>query len=398
MTTAYLRFYLTIFPAMVMTAFWLMARVVPAAVVVLSGKGNQRRLGVAVAAAVFALVCGGVLTFAFGDLQWEKDHPPLAAAPQTPLLRGRRPTPPGPIRRSNAEAQKVQRQEDMDRLSSGTAYVLHRLPGWAGLAALLLGVGYGGAWWLSGRSWSVLGANTQTGAAAAGAGLLALAGAAMSLYLATPDMESTFRAHLQQAEAAKVLVDEIGAPPGSLVFSDELMLKHLQFVGDYQVYNVAQFTVEFVRSLSPDRFDPDQPQMQQPERAELLYSLLHKYTQKELVAEERHIVDGALAQGKHVYVMIRSGQLQGIRSRYFPPARYKTMRLAIWQEPPDIQPRAGRPAGRFGPMFGAPPPPRPSEAPQTWLVMEVFPLPPVANQRTTRAAISAERTPDKSGR
>jgi hypothetical protein len=394
-TTGYLRFYLTIFPALVMSAFWLMARVIPSAVEIM-GTVNRPRRGVIITAAVFALLACCVLSFAFGDLRWARNHSQLTVAPLGPPPRANRPPLMGINRPGSALAQKAERQEDLDRLSSGSVYALHHLPKWAFAGALALLVIYTSAWWLAGRSWWVLGADAQTAATAAGAGLLALISAAMGLYIAIPDMESQFRAHLHQAVAANVLVDEIAAPPGSLVFSDELMLKHLQFVGDYQMYNVQQFTVEFVRSLSPERFDPDQPQPMQFERAQMLYSLLHTYNLTQLVAEERKIVDRALAQGRHVYVMVRSGQVQGIRGRYFPGNKYKTVQRAIWQEPLDIEPATPLRPGRFGPGLGPPPPPRPPEQPQSWVVMEVFPLSPTP--RPKHLAISAPPSPGMSVR
>jgi hypothetical protein len=395
-TTAYLRFYLTIFPALAMAGFWLMARVIPAAMAPRGEAAGMRR-GVIISALVFALLGSCVLSFALGGVRWERDHPSQVAEPPGPGPLGRRPPMAGMNRRADAEALKAEREEDLQWFSDGSIYVLRHLPPWVALAAVGLALIYGGAWWLGGRTWSVLGADARTGAAVAGAGLLALIGAAMSIYIAIPEIESQLRGKLQQAVAANVLVDEIGAPPGSVVFGDEMMLKHLQFVGDYQLYNVAQFTVEFVRSLAPERFDPDQPQPLQPERGQMLFSLLHKYNQNQLQTEERRIVDRALAQGKRVYVMVRSGQVAGIRGRFFPGNRYKTVQRAIWQEPPDLEPPIPprRPGQPFG---GPPPPPRPPQQPQSWVVMEVLPLPPRPVPHSKQGAKSADQRPETSAR
>jgi hypothetical protein len=395
-TTAYLRFYLTIFPALAMAAFWLMARVIPAAMAPQGEAGGLRR-GVVISAVVFALLASCVLSFAVGDVRWERDHPSQVGEPSGAAPIARRPPGMGMNRRADAQARQAEREELGQWFSDESIYVVRHLPPWAALAALGLAVIYGGAWWLSGRTWLILGADARTGAAAAGAGLLALIGAAMSLYTAIPEIETQLRGKVQQAVAANVLVDEIGAPPGSLVFSDEVMLKHLQFVGDYQMYNVAQFTVEFVQSLAPERFDPDQPQPLQPERGQMLFSLLHKYNQNQLQTEERRIVDRALAQGKRVYVMVRNGQVARMRGRFFPGNKYKTVQRAIWQEPPDLEPPA--PPRRPGPPFGGPPPPPPpQQQPQSWVVMEVLPLPPRTIPHPKQAAKSADARPGTSAR
>jgi hypothetical protein len=322
---SYLRFYLTIFPCLATLAFWLLGGIVPLAL-----EHSQRIFrggwAIVVGCAVFAILSGGMIYFSTGDLAWLGEHPQSQLPNTAPA--GNRP--------GATAAREAEHTQNMDRIGSDLRYVLANYPKPLAVTAAGIALVYCVVLCFSAKPRDLF--YTVTGSAGCvGCGLLALSSAAMSLYITLPPLETNLARNLGSAIAADMLVNDVHAPAGSLVFSNASILNHLQLVGDYQMYNLSQFNVAYVRGLAPDRFDPNQPNPLQAERAALLYRMLGKYTAEQLMAEEQKIVDKALAEGKPVYVMIPSAQLNSIRGQFFVPKKYDLVTVAVWQEMPPTQ-------------------------------------------------------------
>jgi hypothetical protein len=387
-TIGYMRFYLTIFPPLCLTAFWLLVKVLPEilnAGPAINHPGKSAAGGIATAG-TFAVIAGGVLLMTLGDARFERANPmhedstPAFVPPRQARLQQRDGRGPGPganpmlnpqvNRGAHSEQIAKAWADDKARFASSFRFLSWRLPFGAAVAGLLLAAFYALAYRFSGRSLAVLG--TGCTAAVLVAGLVALASCAMNLYSAEPEMESGFRAMLNCDQTATLLVKDIAAPEGSLIFSDDTMLNHLQFVADYQVYDQRQFTIGYVRTLSPDRFDPTAPNPLQLERAADIFRLVGKYSENQLLAEQQKIVEQAFGAGKHVYVVIPLKQLSNTTAWYFPAGKFKTTRKMVWQEPTAAQPRYERDAHwqGFTPNFRQA---QRAADPALWTILEIQP-------------------------
>jgi hypothetical protein len=416
-TIGYLRFYLTIFPALAMVTFWLLMRVMPLALAVMTtiARGVDRtqdsigatqnpsadplasprrgQIAIIVASAIFAIFGVGILLGIIGDERWQRTHPLLRETGLALL-------PPGEAKAAQAKggaalaaanvkadgiAQILENADDIARLRNAARVSLQQLPiGAAGAAALLAGI-YLSAGYFSRRSAlrisgenpknprnlrrSVLG-SAPGGLAALGTGLLVLVSAGIGVYSATPDLESNAGAMLQPAIAANLLALDVKAPDDALVFGEEAVLQHLQFIRNYQVYNSRQFTTAYIQTLAPERIDPNAPQGFQPERAELLYRLFQKYTQEQLQAEQFKIIKTAVAQGRHVYLIVPSKQAKNA----LPAKEFRLVQKIEWQPDTIAQPRWPRAIH----WQGEGPVVRPAApaAPVLWGIYEVFPVEP----------------------
>jgi len=180
------------------------------------------------------------------------------------------------------------------------------------------------------------------------------------------------------------------------------MLHHLQFVGDFETYDLQEFTPQYVQRFAPERIQPDQPQFFQPERAQMIYRMLSKMNRQQLLQQQWKIVNDAAKSGRKIFLLVTdSAKRNSISiSDYFPPDRFVTERKMYWFEPlpvrsrwPPTQRQQSLPPPRFAPARNA----DPNEA-MRWAIYEVTPVPPPppppprpAPRPVTRPAIPTTR-------
>ncbi len=168
------------------------------------------------------------------------------------------------------------------------------------------------------------------------------------------------------------------APPGSVVFTQQQLIHHLQFVSDVLCYAPEMFNRGTIQRFAVQA-DVDDPNPQQPQRAAALYAKLKDKTDAQLILEQNEIMDRAIASGKHVYFVAPAGQINNYKSRFLRLNKYATKVVNQWTEPSDWRrTRWQRTANGVAPSWTGrrgkePPPPGPG---QTWQMIEVLPKPP----------------------
>jgi hypothetical protein len=222
---------------------------------------------------------------------------------------------------------------------------------------------------------------------AVAAGVVVAIASGVSLYGATPSLENEYRTGTALAAAGRKVV--AAAPAGSVVFSEERFLNHLQYVGDYQLYSPEIFNRAYIQRL--ERIDPDAPQGLQPQRAQFLYRLLRNNSDAELTKKQGQIISNAHRAGKRVFAVLPGRRNDPNRRRSLPTASFEVKTIATWDEMPAPQPDPRR--GGPGVRRGRPNPNQwgragPNAAAATWEIVEIKPKPPSTRPSapTTRPA------------
>lgn len=205
--------------------------------------------------------------------------------------------------------------------------------------------------------------NTQQPATIAAATLAM--GVATCASVAVHLQNSTFAAEddqnrrlLLQMNTEEILA---AAPAHAAIFSaDTQLLHHLQFVGDYALYNGETFNKSFVQNLPNLR--PDEPQAWEPGRRESLYKRLKDASQPQLDDQARRIINSALSSGRRVFFVVpgrendptirrrrnfipaRSPRIPELVTRFATPERFDTELVASWNQP-IVRPAMPDPAG-----------------------------------------------------
>ncbi len=128
-------------------------------------------------------------------------------------------------------------------------------------------------------------------------GSMVLIASAVQVFNAQPQLEADFRRSLSLDEGARRFVEI--APQGSIVFGNNNVLHHLQFVADYRCYSPSTFQTASLRRLR-DR-DPTEPQGLQPQRAQFLVDFIGNRSDTELAALQAGIIQRAIGQGQRVF-------------------------------------------------------------------------------------------------
>ncbi len=161
-------------------------------------------------------------------------------------------------------------------------------------------------------------------------------------------------------------------PAGAVVMTQNTqLLHHLQFVGEYELYNLSEFSTRELARLR--QIDPDEPQGLQPQRAQMLADRLENMDDRQRAMQQQNVVNVALASGRRVFCLAMERQEVQIQ-RAFPARDYALARVDSWtnplassQAPPTggrgapvaMGPRPGGPGGPAGaPPINARPTPR----------------------------------------
>ena len=142
-------------------------------------------------------------------------------------------------------------------------------------------------------------------ALAAGAlGLVAAVTVAMSLQSFPVQLERVHRNRLMMdvggREVAGAGPTAGHVPPGSVLIGRSSLLHHLQFIGDYYLYDAEMFSADGLRfGAMPD---PEEPVLQRQQRAaSLLRQLGGTFGQEQLTGTQRRILTEALGRGQRVF-------------------------------------------------------------------------------------------------
>jgi len=394
----YARFYLTLFPAFAMTAFWMLGKALPAVIAAKSQSPtiSAWRRGTALGtASLIALLGIAAAIFVVADMKWTRDNPLPVDTYQRALMplpqQMRRAGVPIAVAAANKTAAeqwlKIEKEDDNARLANGGKTLLHQLPIAAGILAAVCLAAYG-LTWLRQRDTAILwghGRGFTSGVVACG--LLGLCSAGMDFYASSADFPTYQISLIRCDQASQALIHDVylgdkhfGIPLDSVIFSDIQMLHHLQFVGDFETYDLQEFTPQYVQRFAPERIQPDQPQGLQPERAQMLYRMLNKMSQKQLIAQQWKIVDDAVKSGRKVFLLVTDSarRSQVAVEDYFPPDRFVTVRKMYWFEPLPLRTRWPAPQRLQGlppPRFAAVRATTANEA-MRWAIYEVTPVPP----------------------
>jgi hypothetical protein len=177
--------------------------------------------------------------------------------------------------------------------------------------------------------------------------------------------------------------------PEDAVFfcGDQGMLHHLQFLRDLHTYHGETFNKGFINSLDPanPNFVAEDPQGWDPGRRAGLFERLKAFDQNALDEQARQIIDSATRSNRRVFVAVSRAENDGRRRlergkppglpepwrRVLDPKRFDLVESAIWLHKPPFevervrrqQPRLVRdPRGQFRPV--------------AWAIYEIKPKPP----------------------
>ncbi len=250
----YMRFFLTIMPALVLAAMWFI-RFVAASVVV------SRRAAMCTTSALVALLA------IINVMAW--DLTTLAAV-------------------------------RMDLADSALFTAGLTEPGWLLLRYALYGAVMAcvsGIIWFVQHHWvSQETDTTQAAGIVIGTLVTAFAGS-VQLFNGCPMLENDYRGRLSLAESGHHVRQAI--PDGSIILGPTNVLHHLQFIGDYRLYDPNYFSAGTIRRLG--NVNPDEPDPLQAQRALYLYEQFKDESDAQLQARLNGIVRRALNWGQSVY-------------------------------------------------------------------------------------------------
>ena len=372
MRVGYLRFFLSVFPALIACAIWLIGHVAQLASRPLS---RAQHVGALLACAALCVGAAGL-------------HDPVARIigeqPQSPAL---------------------------------AAMVREGWFAWASRAASCLagGLVFAGLWLLS--RWIEGQRQAQRGAigAALVAGCLTAVCVLENWELTSPNLEREHRQQLVLDLNTRHILNE--APADSFVFLGDRgqinsLANHLQFAGHtYRLYTSDAFSRDVIDRLDRmSRFGrgearPDDPTFLDPKRSQTMRDRLRNTSPADLLRAQRQIIYSALDSGRRVFFLLPrqsgdplpSGRSDG-RPRSMPPTVDRVLRdpdeserdldarvVSAWSyslPPPPVE--TSRVRGRFGGPFGGRGFGRGFEGPQgqAWQLIEV---------RTIASSASAAR-------
>jgi hypothetical protein len=191
-----------------------------------------------------------------------------------------------------------------------------------------------------------------------------LAGCALAFNTSIANVESDQRGQTVVRDGGDVVAANV--PAGSVVFSKDNLMHHLQLVGDWQFYPTDLFNEVAVRRLADLSEDLDKAQPFQPHRAKALYDLLKDDNTAQLVKRQNDLMDAALNAGQRVFFIATKSEVTSGRRRFAPEKIYDTKVIATWSEPSvvlsDNRPiRVSPPRAR----------PRVADRVQMWQVVEI---------------------------
>lgn len=209
------------------------------------------------------------------------------------------------------------------------------------------------------------------------AGFIVAVASALGLYRAingfdngmrtSQSLESQFHQNLALAELSQAVVDSV--PAGSVLFAEPAFiqgaLNYLQFAGDWEVFSFDAFSSRAgMRGMRRGgAVETDDPNPLQGRRRQFVADLYRNKTDRDLLEEQRKLIDERLAAGRRVFAVVNNSTRGALdravegqfRTRAI--ARIGTIDPALPRETRMNQPGADRGNFRRPPGGGGPPPP-----------------------------------------
>jgi Dolichyl-phosphate-mannose-protein mannosyltransferase len=223
--------------------------------------------------------------------------------------------------------------------------------------------------------------------------LMVSCGVSLNSAMADVEVDAKTNLALQQG-TAKILKT---CPSGSTIFAQAKPLNFLQLAGDYDLYDVQQFTRQSMQRFSRINERMDQPSGLQPQRAEEMFTRLSRLGDSQLLEDQNKLMTDAISGGHRVF-MIYPKASYGQMLRFLPRREFTVQVAGEWDDWSGDQ-RPGMPGG---PGFMRRPPRRfgaaakdqtpESEKPVVWQILEVklAPPPPVSMTRVVKKSINVK--------
>jgi hypothetical protein len=135
--------------------------------------------------------------------------------------------------------------------------------------------------------------------------------------------------NLNLLNAMQMVRDNI--PAGATILGDDNLLRELQFVGDWKLYDYRLFTRAYVDRLG--RVDPDDPSPLQFQRSRALYDLLAGQTDAQLFADQINLMTAAVESGREVYLVLPPRLSNNVTRRTDASRRLAAQVVATWEDP-----------------------------------------------------------------
>jgi hypothetical protein len=185
------------------------------------------------------------------------------------------------------------------------------------------------------------------------AGVVVALGSAVDAEAATQVLAKDQSVNLNLLTAMQMVRENV--PEGATIFGDDNLLRELQFVGEWKLYDYRLFTRAYVDRLG--RVDPDDPSPLQFQRSRALYDRLAGQTDAQLFADQISLMTTAVSSGQEVYLVLPPRLSNNVTRRTDATRRLAAQVVATWQDPVSgaesskkIQPvKANRPRKNAGP-------------------------------------------------
>jgi hypothetical protein len=174
------------------------------------------------------------------------------------------------------------------------------------------------------------------------AGVVVALGSAVDAQSATVVLAHDQVMNLNMQTAMQMVRENI--PAGATIFGDDNLLRQLQFVGDWKLYDYRLFTRAYVDRLG--RVDPDDPNPLQFQRSRALYDKLEGQSDAELFADQISLMAAAAAAGQEVYLILPPRLSGAVTRRTDTTRRLEAQVVATWDDVAvPVEPgRKGQPA------------------------------------------------------
>jgi Dolichyl-phosphate-mannose-protein mannosyltransferase len=182
------------------------------------------------------------------------------------------------------------------------------------------------------------------------AGVVVALGSAVDAESATQLLARDQLTNLNLLTATRMVHDNI--PAGATIFGDDNLLRELQFVGDWKLYDYRLFTRAYVDRLG--RVDPDDPSPLQFQRSRALYDKLAGKSDGQLFNDQIDLIAAAVSSGQKVYLVLPPRLSNNVTRRTDATRRLEAQVVATWDDL--IGPaasRKGQPAKPPRPRRGA---------------------------------------------
>lgn len=211
-------------------------------------------------------------------------------------------------------------------------------------------------------------------------------------------IETAHRSNANLARVGQLAVSNM--PAGSVLFAHTNELHYLQFMGDYACYGSDDFSSRFAQRLGNSWMKgptPEDPNPIQGLRREYLAGVYANKSDRDLIAEQNRIMDQAFAAGRKVFLVLDKGSVEPFKTRFLKSAKYRTkvvdqcrdvVRILTDEERAELTaPEKDRGNRRWAMGGRAPAPPAAAwnDEGKIWQVVEITPAPPSTNPTTVPA-------------